>query len=243
MMYPKKTNPSSTRPAAAEQEMAASPTPSPPPSMPSSASTMEDMKRRIAELESELVTTKLEAAVAQSNEEVLRLEARRLQSTIEVLTLSPVGGDENSINAPPKRSRQPNLLTPGMFRVPLADPFSRRGSLSSTSSRAKARTQLNPNSCASGLNFLADLAGVGPADNASLASSIVSTISRKKRRTLLNPASCASALDLMGLIGSASQGRTLTLERQGSDRSRTTASDSGNGNRNAEWDCIPSHEY
>lgn len=201
--------------------------------MPSSASTMEEMKRRIAELESELVTTKLEAAVAQSNEEVLLFEARRLQSTIEVLTLSPVGGDENSISAPPKRSRQPNLLTPGTFRVPLVDPFSRRGSLSSTSSRAKVRTQLNPNSCASGLNFLADLAGVGPADNASLASSIVSTISRKKRRTL----------DLMGLIGSASQGRTLTLERQGSDRSRTTASGSGNGNRNAEWDCIPSHEY
>mmetsp|Transcript_1128 Transcript_1128/g.2663 ORF Transcript_1128/g.2663 Transcript_1128/m.2663 type:complete len:242 (+) Transcript_1128:51-776(+) len=241
-MYPKKTTkPSSARPiATTDQEMTAAPTPTQP--MPSSPSTTEKMERRIAELENELVKTKLEAALAQSNEEHLRLETRRLQSTIERLTLSPAlsqdGGDENSYG-PPKRSHRPSLPphTLGVFKVPLADPFRRRGSQSSTSSRAAGRrAQLNPNSCASGLNFLADLAGLGPSDS-SLASSVVSTvIPRKKRRTILNPASCASALDLMGLIGPAAVA-AATL------RPPASGGPGGDGNKNAEWDSIPHHEY
>ena len=221
--------------------------------MPPSAPTIEEMERRIAELESELIKTKLQAALAQSNEEHLRLESRRLHSTVEGHAPSLDGGDENSY-ASPQRSHQPtHPQTLGVFRVPLADPFGRgrRGSQSSTSSGAAARARLNPNSCASGLNFLAELAGFGTSDG-SLASSIASAVSsRKKRRTVLNPASCASALDLMGLIGPAAvapaelEGRAAALDGAPPGRGRPPASGGtgAGGNKNAEWDCIPYHEY
>jgi hypothetical protein len=206
------------------------------------------LQERIASLERELVSTKLQLACAKSTEDSLKHQLAKMRLALSKATSSNVPASHSASSRADDAENDSSGLhrhNNAIIEVPIGNPLSRKksGDDLDVHRPRKVKKVLNPGSCASALNLYAEFdAPLHPSPEVD--SRVGGELSLRRpvcnsRADRLNKNSCASALNLLKLFGLPSPTPSMMsssiFKRSSHEFANNRYTNEGSAKRNAEW--------